>query len=379
MSFPLTGVRVLDLTRLVPGAFATLMLAELGAEVIKIEDPRGGDPMRHMPPLLNGRGLYDLLLNRGKKSVVLDLRAEESGAILDRLLSSTDIVVESFRPATARRLGVSAGQLRARHPRLIHCAITGYGQTGPYADRPGHDLNYVAISGVLSVDRPAPLSLPRMFLADIGGGAMTTVIGILAALYGRERTGEGAALDISMHEAALYWLMLPAARELVDDGARATGELPTFGWHACYNVYETRDGESIALGALEPKFWTTFCRALGRDDLVARQLTDDEDQASVLAEIRRTFASRTSDEWLAFFAAHDVGVTLVNSPAGALADPHIVARGAVVRGHGLRAIRPPFASVVPDLAPAPSLGQQTDEVLQACYNGRLGSVRKDPV
>jgi crotonobetainyl-CoA:carnitine CoA-transferase CaiB-like acyl-CoA transferase len=216
-----------------------------------------------------------------------------------------------------------------------------------------------------------------MFLADIGGGGMTTVIGILAALHGRERTGEGAALDISMHEAALYWLMLPAARELVDDGAGATGELPTFGGHACYNVYETRDGESLALGALEPKFWTTFCRALGRDDLVARQLTDDEDQASVLAEIRRTFASRTSDEWLAFFAAHDVGVTRVNRPAGAIADPHIVARGAVVRGHGLRAIRPPFASVVPDLAPAPSLGQQTDEVLQACYNGRLGSVKKE--
>ena len=191
---------MLDLTRLVPGAFATLMLAELGAEVVKIEDPRGGDPMRHMPPLLDGRGLYDVLLNRGKKSVVIDLRARGNASILDRL-STGDIVVESFRPATARRLGVSAGQLRARHPRLIHCAITGYGQTGPYAERPGHDLNYVAISGVLSIDRPAPFSVPRMFLADIGGGAMSTVIGILAALYGRERSGEGASLDISMHEA----------------------------------------------------------------------------------------------------------------------------------------------------------------------------------
>jgi alpha-methylacyl-CoA racemase len=310
-----------------------------------------------------------LMLNRGKKSVVLDLRARENVEILDRLVSNADLFVESFRPAAARRLGVAADQVRARHPRVIHCAITGYGQTGPYADRPGHDLNYVAISGVLSIDRPVPSSLPRMFLADIGGGAMNAVIGMLAALYGREHTGEGASLDISMHEAALYWLMLPAARELIDDGHRAMGELPTFGRHACYNVYETRDGESIALGALEPKFWATFCRALGRDDLVARQLTDDHDQARVLDEIRRTFASRTSDEWLAFFAAHDVGVTRVNRPAEALADPHVVARGAVVRGRDLRAIRPPFARVAPDLSPAPTLGQHTEEVLRACYNG----------
>jgi crotonobetainyl-CoA:carnitine CoA-transferase CaiB-like acyl-CoA transferase len=352
------------------------MLAELGAEVIKVEDPRGGDPMRHMPPLLDRRGLYDLLLNRGKKSVALDLRAPESAAVLDRLLAQADVVVESFRPSTAKRLGVSAGQLRARHPRLIHCAITGYGQTGPYAERPGHDLNYVAISGVLDFDRPDPTSLPRMFLADIGGGAMSAVIGILAALFGRERTGEGASLDVSMHEAALYWVMLPAARELVDEGERATGELPTFGGHACYNVYRTRDGEHIAVGALEPKFWAVFCRALGRDDLLERQLTAGADQAAILAEVRRTFASRTRDEWLAFFAGHDVGVTPVNRAREALTDAHVASRGVVVRGRDLRAVRPPFAGIVPDLSPAPELGQHTDEVLSACYNGHLGLGRK---
>ena len=371
MSFPLTGVRILDLTRLVPGAFATLMLAELGAEVIKIEDPRGGDPMRHMPPLLDGRGVYDLLLNRGKKSVTLDLRAPENASVFDRLVAGVDVIVESFRPSTARRLGVSGEQLRARHPRLIHCAITGYGQTGPYADRPGHDLNYVAISGVLDFDRPDPMTLPRMFLADIGGGAMNAVIGILAALFGRERTGEGASLDVSMHEAALYWVMLPAARELIDEGHRATGELPTFGRHACYNVYRTRDGEHVALGALEPKFWAVFCRAIGRDDLLERQLTDGDDQAAVLAEVRRTFASRTRDEWLAFFESHDVGVTGVNRAREALADPHVTARGAIVHGPDLRAVRPPFARILPDLSPAPVLGQHTGEVLAACYNGHL--------
>src|SRR5580765_49312 len=197
---PLTGIRVVDLSRLLPGAFATLMLAELGADVIKIEDPRGGDPMRRLPPLLNGRGIYDMLLNRGKRSVALDLKEAESVRVLHRLVDTADVVVESFRPGTARRLGVSGEQLRERNARLIHCAITGYGQSGPYAERPGHDLNYVSISGMLATDRPGlekSGELPRMFIADVGGGAMTAVIGILASLFGRERHGQGNSLDIS--------------------------------------------------------------------------------------------------------------------------------------------------------------------------------------
>jgi alpha-methylacyl-CoA racemase len=363
MTGPLSGVRVLDLTRLLPGAFATLMLAEMGAEVIKIEDPNGGDPMRSLPPLVAGRGLYDLLLNRGKKSVALDLRRPESAQTLDRLMAVSDVMIESFRPGTAKRLGVAGPAVRARYPRLIHCAITGYGQTGPYAELPGHDLNYVAVSGLLSADRPDPTVLPRMFIADVGGGAMSAVIGVLSALVGRGRTGEGQTLDISMHEAALYWVMLPAARELVSGGHDATGELPTFGEHACYNVYRTKDDELVALGALEPKFWQAFCRATGRADLLTRQLTDSADQSALIAEVRRVFASRTRAEWLRLFTEHDGCLSPVNRPAEALRDPQIVARGAVVSTSGGRTIRPPFLSEVPDLRPAPSLGQDTAEVL----------------
>jgi crotonobetainyl-CoA:carnitine CoA-transferase CaiB-like acyl-CoA transferase len=194
------------------------MLAELGADVIKVEDPPVGDPIRQLPPFIDGRSVYDLLLNRGKRSMVLDLRGQASQPVLNALLSKVDVVVESFRPATAQRLGVSGSQLRARHPRLIHLALTGYGQTGPYADRPGHDLNYVAVSGVLAADRPEPAHLPRMFMADVGGGAMSAVIAVLAALYGRERSGHGATLDLSMHDAALYWVMLLGARDLIEDG-----------------------------------------------------------------------------------------------------------------------------------------------------------------
>jgi alpha-methylacyl-CoA racemase len=364
MVLPLSGVRVVDLSRLLPGAFATLMLAELGAEVIKVEDPNGGDPMRRLPPLVGGRGVYDLLLNRGKKSVALDLRHPDQAAAARRLIATADVVVESFRPRTARRLGVSAAQLCADHPALIHCAITGYGQTGPYAERPGHDLNYVAVSGLLSADERPPGALPRVFMADVGGGAMTAAIGILAALVGRGRTGEGASLDISMHEAALYWVMLPAARTLVDDGAAAVGELPTFGAHACYNVYRTRDGREVALGALEPKFWIAFCEAVGRHDLAARQDEPGPGQAAVIDEVRAIFASRTRDEWLAFFEGHEVCLTPVNTPAEALVDPHIAARGTVQRAAGLRAIRSPFLRGSQALSPAPEIGLHTDEVLR---------------
>ncbi len=363
MSLPLSGVRVLDLTRLLPGAFTTLMLAELGADVIKVEDPGRGDPMRGLPPQVGGRGIYDLLLNRGKKSVALDLRRPASAPALARLVAQADVVIESFRPQTARAFGVTAEQLRAGRPALIHCALTGYGQTGPYAERPGHDLNYVAVSGLLSADRPHAQELPRMFIADVGAGAMSAVIAILAALVARGRTGEGASLDLSMHDAALYWVMLPAARDLVTGAAEAIGELPTFGDHACYGVYETKGGGRIALGAMEHKFWETFCAAVGRPNLVARHRSDADDQRALIDTLRGIFLERTRDEWLVFFEGRDVCLSPVNTPAEALRDAHIAARGTVVTGPHGRAIRPPFAAAPPALTPAPAVGADTDAVL----------------
>jgi len=360
----LSGVRVMDFSRLLPGAFATLMLAELGADVIKVEDPGRGDPMRQLPPFIGGRGVYDLLLNRGKRSLALDLRDASSQPVLDALLANTDVVVESFRPATAQRLGVSGAQLRARHPHLVHVALTGYGQTGPYADRPGHDLNYAAVSGLLAADRLTTATLPKMFIADVGGGAMSAVIAVLAALFARERTGAGAALDISMHDAALYWVMLPGSRDLVDDGESAVGELPTRGDHACYNVYDTSDGHQIALGALEPKFWATFCDAVGRPDLRPRQHTNLADQAELIRDVRRVFLTRTQAAWLAFFEGRDVCLSPVNSAAAALNDPHVTARGVVVCADGLRAVRAPFGYPAVSLSPAPVVGQDTDDILR---------------
>ncbi len=357
MKYPLSGIRVLDFSRLIPGNFATLMLAELGADVIKVEDRTHGDPTRHLPPSLDGQGLYHLLLNRGKKSIAVELRNAETLKLISGLLDTADVIVESFRPSTAKSIGVSAEQLRATRPRLIHCAITGYGQTGPNAEKPGHDLNYVAEGGLLAVDRPGIVTLPRMFIADVGGGAMSAVAGILAALFARERTGEGASLDISMHDAVLYWMMLPAARELLARGDRAVGELPTFGRHATYNVYDTNDGQRIALGALEPKFWETFCEVVGRPDWKPRQRSDEADQGALLDEVRTLFLTRSRAEWLDLFAARSACLSAVNSPAETLADPHVAARNLLVEAQGVCAFRAPFISDPAPLSAAPALGQ----------------------
>jgi len=377
VSYPLRGVTVLDLSRLLPGAICTLTLADLGAEIIKIEDPRGGDPLRHMPPLAGGRSAYDRLFNRDKKSVTLDLRAPAARDVLDALCARADVLVESFRPRTARRFGIDALSLRTRHPRLIHCALTGFGQTGPYADRPGHDINFVALSGLLALDHVSPDEaprMPRMLIADIGGGAMSAVAGILAALFAQARTGEGSTVDISMHEGALSWLAFPAARWLAQGGAFEASDLPITGREACYNLYRTADGRYLALGALESKFWREFCTLIGRPDFVPLQHAPGTAQARLLDEVRAIIASRTRDEWLRLCGETEACLVPVNSVAEALADPHVVARRAVLAHGEVRTIRSPVRLMTdpaaafeipepPPLSDPPALGADTDAVL----------------
>jgi alpha-methylacyl-CoA racemase len=359
MHRPLDGVRILDLTRLLPGAYATLLLADLGADVIKLEDPRGGDHARRMPPLANGTSVYFEVLNRNKRSVTLDLRSPGAAPVLDALVSASDVVVDSFRPRTAARLGVDGRTLRARHPRLVCASITGFGQSGPYMDRAAHDINYEALVGLLTVRRDEPPAVPQLLVGDIGA-AMSAAAGILAALFQRERTGNGSFVDISIHEAALSWMLFPGARTLVAGSHDERNEVPLTGEAACYNVYETADRDYLALGALEPKFWIGFCERIGRPDLSPLQGAQGDAQRRVLADVRAIIRTRTRDEWLAAFADADVCLTPVNTLAGALTDPHFAERGVIARAGGVTHLAP----LRPDVRPAPSLGAHTDDVLE---------------
>jgi len=329
---PITGTRVLDLTRLLPGAYATLLLADLGADVVKVEDPRGGDGMRHLAARLtptrdaSGAASYFELLNRGKRSITLDLRAPQAARVLDALLGRSDVVVDSFRPSTARRLGVDADTLRARHPRLICASISGFGRTGPYAEKAAHDINYQALAGLLT-----PPALPGALIGDIGA-AMQAAIAILAALVQRHQTGTGTAIDVPIHDAALAWSVFPSTADLES---------------ACYTIYETADGEWLALGALEPKFWHGFCERIGRPDLIPLQHASGDEGARVVSEVRAILRSRTRAEWLARFTEADVCLTPLLTPPAVARDPHVLARGVLNR-----------------VGTAPALGADTDAVLE---------------
>ena len=355
---PLDGVRVLDLTRLLPGAYATLLLADLGADVIKLEDPRGGDPMRRMPPLaVDGTSVYFHVFIRNKRSMTLDLRSPDAAAVFDALVSRVDVVVDSFRPRTAVRLGVDGATLRARHPRLICAAITGFGRSGPYSDVAAHDINYEALIGLVGRGERPP-QVPPLLVADIGS-ALQAASGILAALFQRERTGAGAVIDTSIHEAALAWMLFPGAAALMGGAQDNRGAVPLDGEAACYNVYAAADDRYVALGALEPKFWAAFCERIGRPDLAPLQAAQGEDRARVLVEVRAIMRTRTRDEWLAAFAGVDACLTPVNSFADALADPHLRERGVLVADGAMTWVAPPGI----EIRPAPSLGADTDDVL----------------
>jgi crotonobetainyl-CoA:carnitine CoA-transferase CaiB-like acyl-CoA transferase len=382
-ALPLHGVQILDFTRLLPGPYCTLLLADLGADVIKVEPPLTGDPLRTLPDASAGANAYFKAVNRNKRSMTLNLRAEGARGVLHTLVSRADVVVESFRPETARGIGVDATSLLAVNPRLVHCAITGFGQTGPYAEQPGHDINYVALSGLLALDHPTrPSSADEMrdrvhtpqpsraFIADIGGGAMSAAIGILAGLLRCARTGEGSSIDASMHDGSLAWLTFPAARTLASGDETASSAAPFNAHAACYNIYQTRDGRWMALGALEPKFWERFCDRIGRPDLAARQF--DADQSALYEQVAAIVVTRPRAEWLALFENADACLSPVNSVAEALADPHAIARGSVTEVEGARYVRSPVrlsagvplqAIALPEVFAAPRLGEHTDEVL----------------
>ncbi|HEV8146013.1 MAG TPA: CoA transferase [Bryobacteraceae bacterium] len=316
----LEGIRVIDLTRLLPGAVATQWLADFGAEVIKVEQPGLGDYARHKFTA-DGENPIFALTNRGKKSVTIDLKDSGGRDALLKLAENADVLIEGFRPGVMERLGVGYEALRERNPRLIYAALTGYGASGKFADLAGHDINYLALSGVLDLmgERDGPPSLAGMQIADLAGGSMQAVIGILLALQARERTGKGQRVDVSMFAGSAALMPVPLAA-LEEGHASERGNEMLCGRYACYHVYAAAAGSYVAVGALEPKFWENLCRALDRADLIADQYAPEPRQSELKRALAEKFLNVTAEQWFEKLGSRDCCVTPVRNVKDARQD-----------------------------------------------------------
>lgn len=359
----LSGIRILDLTRLLPGPFCTLYLAEMGAEVIKIEEPSGGDYARSLAP-----ELFELV-NRGKKSVTLDLRKPEAVAIFKKMVGDADVVIESFRPGVMDRLGCGHDNLKTINPRLVYAALTGYGQTGPYKDRAGHDMNYCGYAGVLDQTGVSggPPALSNFQIADLAGGALTCAVGILAAVLGARASGTGTLVDVSMLDGTLALQAMSMATIRTMGHARPRGNDMLTGALPNYSVYEAADGKHVALAALEPKFFVNFCNAVNRPDLARMPLAPGEGGAALRAELTALFLTRTRDEWDDLLGDKDCCVSAIYTPEEALEHGQARARGMIESASGKPAFGMPirFSDSCCDRGSSPALGADTREVLRA--------------
>ncbi len=358
----LDDLLVVDLSRYLPGPLVARLLGDLGARVIKVEEPRLGDPVRHAPPVDGGQSSLATLLLSGHESLALDLRQEVARRSLETLLESADVLLESFRPGKLEELGLAPEELRRRFPRLVICSVSGWGQTGPDVHRAGHDLTYQAIAGGLAGGR----GMPAVQVADMVG-AWSAVTSVLAALHRRdcgEESGQGCWIDQALLDAAGHAAITAWAAEA--DGPKADGTpLMLTGAIPCYDLYPTKDGGRLALATLEPRFWRRFCRAVERPDLIPRQY---DSSAEVRSQVSGVTAGRTREQWLAFLSDHDIPADPVLSPAEALEHPQVRARELLARGDdGL--LRLGFPAVIDGARPRgaeqmPELGEHTGALVE---------------
>ncbi len=368
----LSGFRVLDLSLQLPGPFCTMLMADHGADVIKVDEP---EPRVRNPHSAGEAGMSpaDRFLNRGKRSLTLNLKSDEGREILGRLAEGADVLVEGFRPGVAKRLRADYETLSARNPRLVYCSISGYGQEGPLRDVAGHDLNYISYAGVLGICGRAdsPPTIPPVQVGDLFGGAMMALSGILMALLERRMSGKGKWLDLSMTDGAMSMLSIHAAAFLSDGVAPERGRMNYTGKYACYDTYRCADGNYVSIGPLESWFWERMLGVLGRTDLVPFQYAEGEEGKRVRSELAAVFRTKTRDEWVELFRGHDVCFSPVLSLSEALSHPNARARRMVVEVEsplGGRDLQPGFpVKVVGEEegrpGRAPRLGEHDDEIL----------------
>jgi crotonobetainyl-CoA:carnitine CoA-transferase CaiB-like acyl-CoA transferase len=371
----LKELKMLDLSRLLPGPYCSLLLADLGMEVLKVEDLEQGDYTRMLGPIRKKDSANFLALNRNKKSMKLNLKVKEGKKIFYKLIQSYDIVLESFRPGVLDRLGIGYQELKKRNSRVILCSLSGYGQDGPYRERSGHDINYIGLGGVLEItgQKNGDPILPGVQIADIGGGGMMAAIAILAATVHREKTGEGQFLDISMMDGVVSWLSMHAGKYFMDGDLPKRGDMHLTGRYACYHIYATKDERYISLGAMEQKFWKNFCEAIGRRDLVYKQYIEGEEQLRVIEEIQKLFKTKTQKEWVDFFKNVDACGEPILTFEEVFQHPQVLHRQMVMEyehpvegkirqvGNPIKSSQFPFEI----RTPSPAWGEHTMEVLKA--------------
>jgi crotonobetainyl-CoA:carnitine CoA-transferase CaiB-like acyl-CoA transferase len=372
---PLEGIRVLDLTRLLPGPYCSLLLADYGADVIKVEDPKSGDYARWYEPRVNDhQSAMFISLNRNKRSITLDLKAEKDKDAFISLVKTADVLIESFRPGVMERLGLGYEQLKVHNPKLIFCAITGYGQTGPYAKEAGHDLNFLSYSGLLHLQgapNEKPL-IPSVQIGDIGGGALMAAVGILLAIINAKNTNTGQFVDISMLDGALSWMHTILPNYWTSGEMPNRGELTLNGGKACYEIYRTKDDRFISVGALEYKFWENFCKVIGKEELIDQLEEPLEQQRIMKQEVQTAIQQKTLTEWLELFEGIDACVSPVLTPEELADHPQIKHRQMIENiTHPemgvIKQIGNPIKlsnSTVTTRRHAPGLGEHTNEILK---------------
>lgn len=371
----LEGVRVLDLTRLLPGPFCTMLLADYGAEVIKVEQPVIGDYGRTVEPLIQGYSARHLAINRNKKSMTLDLKHEKGKEIFRQLAREADVIVESFRPGVMKRLGLSYDEIREINPGIVYCSITGYGQDGPYRDLAGHDINYIGFSGILGLIglKDGEPVVPGVQIADIGGGSLMALAGILMALFYKERTGKGQFVDVSMLDGAIAWMAGYASGYFADGEVPKRGRIRLSGKYACYDVYPTKDGKALAVGALEEKFWRRLCELLGKEEWIEQHMAGPDVQEQMRQELRDLFRTKDQAEWLELLMEEETCVGPVYDLDEVFSDPQVLARNMVIETNHpvlgvLKQVGFPLKFSDAEGAvrrPAPELGEHNHEILTA--------------
>jgi crotonobetainyl-CoA:carnitine CoA-transferase CaiB-like acyl-CoA transferase len=388
---PLDQVRVLDCTRLLPYQYCTMLLGDLGAEVLKIEEPREGDYGRWGDSERSYESTAFVMANRNKRSMKLNLKDERGREIFMRLAGLHDVVVESYRPGVMERLGLDYREIVKVNPRIIYCSATGYGQTGPYANKAGHDINYLSYSGILAstgehTGRPV---IPGIPFGDMAGGGVFTALLIIAALHGRQQSGKGQYIDTAQTDIMTSLNLLNLADTVSRSMGRKARPHDLRGGNLCYNIYRTSDGKFVALGALERKFWIHFCKAVGKQEWIQNHLLPYEEGTVATDDLIRLFASKTQEEWIAILGEEDVCFSPVLRPEEVFRDAHLRERGMITvmpdpdRGDTVQLGFPAhFGEALEEKRrPAPYFGQDTDDVLAALgyQPGQVEDLRRSGV